>query len=320
MVRRMTAVLGALAVLAAAGCSHRPGTAENPLKLWVVPSEPGESSTAAARSVAALLGQKTGLVLEAKVPGCYGDLVAGLGTGAADVAFMNDMAYLLARERFGATATLAVVRASGAQSYKGAILVRADSGLSVPADLSGKRVAYVDVFSVAGYIMPAVLLKSQGVKPATVVKAGTHDAVVRMVYEKRADAGFSYLNPGTAEDERAHDAREHLAREYPDIDQVLTVLAATEDIPNEPVVFRKDLPAELRRQVEEGLLAIAGTDEGRAALLSLHAIAGFRRVDDAAYEPIRQALVGLGQKLDDAVPGGGLLDLAPNPPIPPLGS
>lgn len=287
-----------------AGCAPDVGSPRNPVELHIVPSEP--EAAAAGERLAGLLAAETGLSYEVTVPERYVDLVAAIGEERCDVAFVNTLEYLLAHEQYGANAVLAVER-DGADTYRGMVI--GGPGIAKLEDLAGEQVAVVDLYSLSGYVLPAVLLNARGVKPGGIVTAGSHQAVVRKVYDGTVAGGFAY-----------DDARDEL--DAPDVADKVTVLATTDAVPNEPVVFRKGLPAEVRERVIAGMQAVIGTDAGRAAFAQLNDITGLKPVTDADYDEVREALAALGKQVDEMVPGGGLLELqeqVPDHPIPPLG-
>jgi phosphonate transport system substrate-binding protein len=293
------------------GCVPGLGTPENPVKIEFVPSQPGPETTAAGEALAAQLSQQTGLAFAVSVPERYIDLVLAMGERRADMGFLNTMAYLLANEEYGAQAVLAVERGDHLQRYRAMVVAHAESGIGEIGALEGKQIAYVDVHSVSGYVMPAMLLQAKGVHPSEIVNAGSHEGVIRMVYERKADAGFTF-----------QDARTRLASEYPDVAEKVVVVATTDEVPNEPVVFRKGVPGDVREKIVTAMESMAQTEGGRAVLADLNQVTGLHRVTDADYDPIRGALEGLGKQLDEMVPGGGILKLKrmePDEPIPPLG-
>jgi len=152
------------------------------------------------------------------------------------------------------------------------------------------------------------------------VVARTHEEVVRMVYEGEVDAGFTYSNP-PEEDGLPRDGRLRLAQRYPDVMEKLVVVATTDKIPNDPVVFSKNAPAEVQKKITEALLRCSADESCAASLVRMHEITGLKAVDDSYYEPIRKAILGLGKSIKESVPGGGLIDVrqVPAEPIPPIG-
>jgi len=309
------------AVIAAASCRGDLGDANNPVSIYVVHSQESQKSRAAAEKLRAYVAKATGLEVRLKVPECYFDLVVALGEEDADLLFMNDVSYLLAHKKYGAQAVMAVQRGGLETSYHAAIVARADSGIKAVADLKGKKVAYVDLHSMSGYVVPAVHLRDKGVVPGEMLEAGTHDAVVRWVYDKKADAGFIYFNKPSA-DGVAHDARTLIAKEHPDVLEAVVVVELTEPIPNEPIVVGKHVPGQVREKLMAALTSLQESADGKAILMDLNDISGLRLVSDTDYDGMRKALHGLGKSPEEVVPGGKLLDVTHKTrihPMPPAG-
>jgi len=309
-----------VAALLFSGCKGELGEKNNPIRIFVVPSQGADRSEAAAKKLAAHLEAATDLKFTVSVPQNYIDLVVAVGNEEADLLFMNDMSYLLANDKYGASAAFAVERADGDDSYRGMIFTRTDSGINSLEDLEGKTIGIVDVYSASGYILPAMLLREKGVSPGKLERAGEHDLVVKEVYSKGVDAGFSYTHDDDTMGQ--DDARARMKDVMPDVFEVTKVLAVTTAVPSEPVVFGAHVPSAVREKVSEALADYASSEEGRTVLMELNEITGLHPVTDRDYDPVRKALLGLGEEIDTKVEGGGLLELRQKvraAPIPPLG-
>ena len=141
-------------------------------------------------------------------------------------------------------------------------------------------------------IIPSITMKAAGVDPdadlAEVVFPGSHDAAVAAVYNGDCDAGASYV-----------DARTAIEDDYPDVMEVVSVIAVSEDIPNDGVQYVPSFPAELREQINAALLAIAETEEGQAALDVAYEWAGLVEQGDSFYDPFRQVLDAAGVSAEE---------------------
>ncbi|MBT3222804.1 MAG: phosphate/phosphite/phosphonate ABC transporter substrate-binding protein [Proteobacteria bacterium] len=296
------------------GCSPELGSKANPLKITSTRTKGQELATG--------LTATTGLHFTATTADDYMDQVVAIGEKKADLAFMNNMTYLLANEQYGARAIFAVERGQGDREYKGMIITHKDSQTTKIEELDGKHIAYVEVHSLSGYIMPAMLLKSQNISPTKITRAGSHANVVRMVYERQADAGFTYFEEAD-KDGTPRDARTQLTKDLPDVLNNVIVVTTTDVIPNEPIVIGRDVDDDVREIIMSAMEELIQTEDGEKIFDDLNQISGLRRVSDSEYDPIRQALQGLGKRLDEVVPGGGILKLKrleAAEPIPPLGN
>jgi len=180
-----------------------------------------------------------------------------------------------------------VTQRYGLTYYTGQLNVRADSGITSLADLKGKVMCWVDPNSTSGYIIPRIMLKANGIDPdtdfANTVEAGSHNNVITAVYNGDCDVGASY-----------DDARTSIAEEYPDVMDVVAVLATTTEIPNDTVAFTKDFPPEMRDDIVNALLEISASEEGQAALENLYSIEALVKADDSFFDAFRADLSKAG--------------------------
>jgi phosphonate transport system substrate-binding protein len=274
---------------AAAPAAGDLGSAENPIVMSFVPSGDSQEIIASGEEIAAMLSEMTGLTITANVATSYAAVVEAMGAGNAQVGWLNTFGYVLANERYGVEVSLATLR-FGEPFYTGQIVANADSGISELADIAGKKMCYVDPLSTSGYIIPRLELAAAGVDVEALESqdAGSHPNVITAVYNGDCDAGATYV-----------DARTAVAEELPDVNDKVLVIAESSEIPNDTVAFASDVPEEIRTQIVEGLLEIAETDEGKAALEQVYEIEGFTEVDDSFYDEFRTVLDASGINIED---------------------
>ena len=214
-----------------------------------------------------------------------------MGAGKAHIGWLNTFNYVLAHEKYGVDVALVTVR-YGSTSYKGQIIVRADSGIKSLQDLKGKVMCWVDPNSTSGYIVPRIMLMANGIDPdkdfAKTIEAGSHNNVVTQVYNGECDAGATYV-----------DARSSVEKDLPDVKEKVVVLATTSDIPNDNVSFIKDFPQDLREQIVNALLEISKTEEGKQALNELYSIEGLEPANDSFYDAFRAELSKAGINIEE---------------------
>jgi len=303
MIKRLAtlAVLFLVASLFLPGCTSKRkqlGSEGNPIKIFFVPSVDANLITQNAKVFEEHLQKTTGLHFRASIPASYVAVVEAFGTSRADVAILNTFGYILAHERYGAQALLSGIR-FGQPTYRSQIIARSDGPIKKIEDIKGKKFAFVDPASASGYLLPAKLLKDKGIKPAQTVFAQKHDNVVSMVYQKQVDAGATYYSPPA--EGKIQDARRLVKTQYPDVEQKIKIVALTEDIPNDPVVFRKDLPEEFKKKIVDSLLSWIKTDEGKKAFNELYSMTDLRRASDHDYDKVRAMLKELGTSVHSLV-------------------
>lgn len=250
-----------------------------------VPSGDITQTAQAAETLADLLEAETGLTVHPYVAGCYGSAVEALATQNADVGWLSPLAYAYASDNYGIEVILTTVR-SGQTYYRSQFLVRSDSGIDTLSDLAGKNFAYVDPLSASGHLYPAMQIsETQGISDeeffSQIFYVGSHNQVVEDVYNGEHD-GTPVHGGATYED-----ARNSVLNEYPDVFTETKVISYSENIPNDTVSVRAGLEQDIVLQLENGLLAVADTQEGKDALEQLYTIDGFAPADDSYYDIIR---------------------------------
>jgi len=286
-------MLVAILALVLAGCGGQAklGTEKNPIVMSFVPSGDTQEIIASGDQLAQMIQDKTGLVIDANVGTDFAAVREAMGAKKAHIGWLNTFNYVLAHEKYGVDVALVTVR-YGSTSYKGQIIVRADSGIKTLQDLKGKVMCWVDPNSTSGYIVPRILLKANGIDPdkdfAKTIEAGSHNNVVTQVYNGDCDAGATYV-----------DARSSVEKDLPDVKEKVIAIATTADIPNDNVSFIKDFPKEDRDKIVNALLEIANSEEGKKALNELYSIEGLEPADDSFYDGFRAQLSKAGINIED---------------------
>ena len=293
--RRLLLLISMVAVLAfaLAACGGEPelGTEENPIVMSFVPSGDTQDIIASGDTLAQMLSERTDLVVKANVGTDFSSVREAMCADQAHIGWLNTFNYVLANEQCGVDAALATSR-FGATTYAGQIIVRADSGITTLEDLKGKVMCWVDPASTSGYIIPRIMLAAEGINPDTdfsqTIEAGSHNNVVTQVYNGDCDAGATFA-----------DARTGIEEEFPDVLDVVAVLATTSEIPNDSVSFIADFPAEMRAEVVAALLDISASPEGQEALNTLYNIEALQESDDSFYDTFRADLSRAGLNIEE---------------------
>jgi len=268
------------------------GTEENPI-LWVfVPSREGEEITTAAAGVADLLHEKTGLYFQTFVATDYTAAIEALCSDPvkAHMGSLATFALITAADRGCATPALVAAR-RGSLTYTGQIIAGADTGITSLADIKGKTFCATEPTSTSGWIIPSVMLRASGLNLDTdvnVTYAGGHDAAVLGVYNGDCEAGASFV-----------DARTLIEGDHPDVMEKVSVVEVSIDIPNDGVQFVNSFDPEMKQQIVDALVEIAGTEEGAAALNAAYQWTGVEPHGNEFYDPFRQLLDAAGIKAAD---------------------
>lgn len=263
------------------------GSAGNPIKLFFVPSIDAKVIDSNSKAMKTWLEANTPFKYEIHVPQSFIAVVEAFGSKRADVAALSTFGYLLANEKYGAEARLIVVR-FGHTTYQAQIIAKKGRFKDLK-DLNGKKFAFVDPASMSGYILPLRFLKDAGVKIGETVFAMKHDNVVSMVYQGQVDAGATFYSP-PEEKEGIQDARRLVKAQYPDVEEKVEIVKLTNGIPNDPIVFRKDMPEDIKAKLTDAFQKMAASPEGKAAFMAIYGVTEVRVAKDSDYDGVRATM------------------------------
>jgi phosphonate transport system substrate-binding protein len=276
------------------GAAADVGTAEHPIKVLFVPSVDVDFIIDNADIVAQAFGEATGLVFEASVPTSYAATIEEICASPTDtIAFLPALAYTLASDYCGVEPGIAAAR-DGRAVYWSAFIVLRDSDYETLEDLEGASWAYPYPGSSSGFLFPSATLTKAGVTPGEQVETGGHSNTVLAVANGSADFGTVYFSPpqyptsgrrwefgdeadvpadlvdscapnadgelACGDDFIVNDARASVTDDYPNIVQLVRILALTDDIPNDTLSFGPDFPDDLKQTVMDGVISYVGTD------------------------------------------------------------
>ncbi len=229
--------------------------------------------------VAAYLSQKTGLKVELKVLTRYGNIIDNFVSEGMDGAFLGSFTYALAHMRLGLEVVARPEALDGSSTYYGLIFVRKDSGIQGASDMRGKRFAFVDKATTAGYLLPLAYFKTQGIHSyKTFLKefyfTGTHEDAIYDVFHKKADVGAAKNTVF----ERLSSADERVARE-------LKILATSPKVPENGLALKKSIDPSLKKAIAETLLSMQNDPAGRSVLRKF-GVRRFIPTSDKDYEPV----------------------------------
>ena len=143
------------------------------------------------------LQEVTGLRVIARTWPDYATLLSAVKDGEVDIAWLPPRPAVQAMTRGWARPLVLPVRGQSSMFWA-ALYARKDSSIRTLADLSGKRVAWVDPHSAAGYKAIRAWLRSRGVDPDRTFSregfGGSHHGVVAMVMAGKADVGAGYAH------------------------------------------------------------------------------------------------------------------------------
>ncbi len=230
--------------------------------------------------IAEYVHSRTGIAIRLRVLPRYGNIVASFKSLGLDGAVFGSFTYALAHERIGVVVLARPETDQGVSTYHGLIFVRKDSGIRTARQMRGKRFAFVDRATTAGYLLPLKYFRENGVDDyrtyfAETYFAGTHEDVVHDVLKGKADVGAA-----------KNTVYERLAAADGRIARDLVILARSPDVPENGLAVRGDIEEPVRKALKDALIGMHDDPEGREILRKFGAHR-FVATDDADYRAVR---------------------------------
>ncbi len=246
-----------------------------------------EASEEAARKMTelmALVGMHAGAKIAVDVLPSYEGVAQRVHKGELDLAWVSPIPFI-ALLRNESVVPLASPQRGGTH-YHGAIVVGAGSAIGELSTLVGKRAAWVDRYSAAGFVVPRIELAKAGldVKSAFASQRfyGSHAAVVQAVADSAADFGATFVRLAP---NGAIVGGPWLDR--PDLEQRLRIFATFGEIPPDVIAARQGLDAAVRDRVKGALLALTKDVRGAELLGDVFGAEGLFVPNIASYEALR---------------------------------
>ncbi|GBD97582.1 phosphate-import protein PhnD precursor [bacterium BMS3Abin06] len=243
------------------------------------------------KHITAYLSQKLNLDVRAEILSSYGEICDAFLEGKADAGFFGSFSYVLTRAKAGIEPIARPVWPNGSSTYSGYIFVRKDSGIKTVEDMKGMSLVLVHKATTAGYIFQLAYFKKFGINNiekyfSKIYFAGSHDTSAWAVYTGEADVGGGKNHIFNA-----------LSRENPDFKEQMLILATSPEVPSNGLAVSKYLDPVFTNRLEDLLLNLDKTGEGRLVLERFGAVK-FIETEDEDYSSLHQMIEGLGIDLD----------------------
>ncbi|HEY8342394.1 MAG TPA: phosphate/phosphite/phosphonate ABC transporter substrate-binding protein [Calditerricola sp.] len=291
----LTLALFLMAALAACNPGQAPeqeqggGEQEKPFHIGVIPSQNQGDMQKAMNKLAQILEHKLGRDVEIKVYSDYNGVVEAMSYGHIDMAFFGPLTYVIAHEKSGAEAIITQL-VDGKPYYYSYLIAHKDSPWNSLDDVVKHskeiRLAFGDVNSTSGSLIPGLVLKKKGVfvdqnnhQFKSVVYTGNHDATALAVQNKQADVGaidsaiFNVLNKEGKIDANA-----------------FKVIWKSEPLFQYPWAVKKGTSPKLIKQLQDAFVGIKDPE-----ILNAFGASGFTTCSDKDYEAIRKAAKEAGR-------------------------
>lgn len=257
------------------------------LVLGLIPADNNEEMIKTFEPMRAYLEKKLGQKVKMFTATDYAGVIEGMKKKRVDIAWFGPLSYYLAEQEAGAEAFAVGIReGSNSATYKSIIVTPCDSGIKSILDLKGKSVAFVDPASTSGGLMPTFMVKqATGKMPqeffGKFTYAGSHDAAELAVKNKTVDAAADNDITYPKMLEKGLITKESNC-----------IIAESSPLPGSPLVYRGDLPKELKAQIRDAIL----NADKEIKVTGYGKISHYVAVEPKDYQMIRNMVKELGLK------------------------
>lgn len=217
----------------------------------------------------------------------YAGVIEAMRFNKVQVAWLGNKSGIEAVDRANAEVFAQVVNADGSIGYHSMVSVHKDSPYKTIAEVlqNGKALSFGmgDPNSTSGFLVPTYYLFAQNnLDPKTTfknVRGANHEVNIMAVANKQVDAAV-----------HSSDVLERIEKRAPEVAADLRVIWRSPLIAGDPLLWRKDLDADVKQKVRQFLAGYGkGADAAReAGILNKLTLSGFRDSSNAQLMPTRQ--------------------------------
>jgi phosphonate transport system substrate-binding protein len=234
------------------------------------------------------MSAKLGIKVNAFFASDYAGVIEGLRFNKVQFAWMGNKSAMEAADRANSEVFAQTINADGSMGYYSFVSVHKDSPFHSLDDIfkNAKDMTFGmgDPNSTSGFLVPSYYVFSLNhVNPKTAFKAvrgANHETNIMAVANKQVDAAV-----------HSSDVLERVQARQPNIANQLRQVWKSPLIASDPLVWRKDLPQDLKPKIKAFFLAYgkSGPDaEREKVLLNKLTLGGFKDSSDAQLKPVRQ--------------------------------
>jgi len=278
-------ILLGLCLALLAGCSDAgktPAASRPPgrtLVIGLIPEQNIFKQIERYQPLATYLRAKTGIALKLKVLSRYGNIIDNFKSAGLDGAFFGSFTYAIAHARMGLTVLARPEDANGISTYYGVLFVRKDSRIRGAEAMRGKRFAFVDKATTAGYLLPLEYFRKNRIADyrtyfREAYFAGTHEDAIYDVLNRKADVGAAKST-----------VYERLAVADGRITRDLLILARSPEVPENGLAVRGDIEESIKIALKVALIDMDKDPAGREVLEAFGA-RRFIATTDSDYKPV----------------------------------
>lgn len=254
---------------------------ENLLIMGVFPRQNAISTMKMFKPMADYLTEKTGKKVRVMTTKNFPTFWRNVKQGRYDIVHYNQLHYLESNNHKGYQ-VIAQNEEFGEMVIRSVIIVRKDSGINSLEDLKGKTIVFGGGRKAfVAYVVNAVLLKEAGLSKSDYITkfAKNPPNAAIAVFLKQGDAagiGDVVLKLPV------------LKKKGVDVSQLKTI-SLSQPLPHLPWAVNKSLASEMRKKIQDAILSLNDTPEGKN-ILKKAALTGLHKATDKSYTSSRELI------------------------------
>jgi len=229
--------------------------------------------------------KRTGLTIKAFYAPDYAGVVEAMRFNKVQVAWYGNKAAIDAVDRSNGEVFAQILRSDGSLGYYSLLITQKDSPYNNLNDVlkNSKSINFGigDPGSTSGFLVPSYYVFAMNkVDPRTAFKTirnASHGANIQAVLAKQVDVATN----NTEETDKLEQTKPEMAKE-------LKIIWKSPLIPNDPIVWRKDLDPAVKAKVKSFLIDYGKTDADKEVMSKIYNYSGFKESTNDQLIPIRQ--------------------------------
>ena len=215
----------------------------------------------------------------------YAGIIEGQRFNKVHLAWYGNKAAIDAVDRAGGEVFAQFVDLDGTPGYYSYLITHKDSSIKTLDQVlkNGKDYSFGigDPSSTSGTLVPSYYVFTlNNLDPKThfkVMRSSNHEGNFLAVLNKQVDVATSNS-----------EMTEKMREKSPEKLEQIRILWTSPLIPRDPLVWRKDLPSDLKKKIQDFVTGYGKTEREKEILKNMYRLAGFKASTDAQLIPIRQ--------------------------------
>lgn len=284
MFRQLVSVCAVTLAFASVASPARADDAIKSINFGVISTESSQNLRKDWQPVFDEMSKQIGIKVNAFFAPDYAGVIEGMRFNKVQVGWFGNKSAIEAVDRANGEVFAHSINADGSAGYYSMLSVRKDSPYQTLDDVlkNAKNMSFGigDPNSTSGFLVPSYyIFAKHNLDPKTAfktIRGANHEANIMAVANKQVDAAV-----------HASDVLERIEARQPAVAKELRQVWKSPLIAADPLVWRKDLPDDLKMKIKNFLINYGKTEQQKAVLKKL-TFGGFAESTDAQLNPIRQ--------------------------------